>query len=526
MSKKTAPLRTALGGRDPRPASRAGARVATAKKKPVAAPKKSAPKPAAKAPKPARPAPRPAPPSAKAKPAKAAAAPKTPAKPVAAKPVAAKPAVVAKPGAGKAAPGKAPAAKAPVAQSAAGKPAVAVSAVGKAAAPPAKAGAAKAPAVAAKAKAPAPAGAPGGGVPGKPAPAPAGAARVAKRPAAPPKPPAPKIPPEEMLLERAKRAVTLGDDEQAERLLEKMIVDFPEDPRGRCYLGNLKRRRGDDKAALEEYAKVLRKNPSEPTALLLKAEVHLAQKPEPDFPSAVAAYKKIVQALGRKKDDRSRDVVEKAKKQLRFCEARKLSLQSRRYLTSDDARQVKKGREILEKALETYPEDARNHMNLGVAHLLLDQPERAAALCRAAIDLNPAYARAHLMLGRALMKLKQLRSARDAFLKCIELDRSGRDAQDAWNDRREVERDLAKVRLTLFQALSGRPGADGEKVRLTLGQMKGMVAMLEGDPIDGADLTLDVRGHYALTAYSERHRYHFYPGPESLVVEHDGATAG
>jgi tetratricopeptide (TPR) repeat protein len=351
-----------------------------------------------------------------------------------------------------------------------------------------------------------------------------GAAPKAQKPRptiVPPKP-AIKVAPEQALLEKAQRALSVGDVEQAERVLEKMIVDFPDDPRGRCVLGNLKRRRGDEKGALEEYGKVLRRTPGEPTALWYKAELHLSQKPAPDFAQAVACYKKIVQTLGRKKDDRAKKYVEEAKKQLRFCEARKLSLQGRRYLTSQDTKQIKKGRDLFAKALALYPEDHRNHMNLGVALLLLEEPERAAKLCQEAIELNPKYARAHLMLGRALRRLRRLRLAKDAFLKCIELDRSGRDAQDAWNDRREVERDMAKVRLTLFQALSGRPGDDGEKVRLTLAQMKQMVSMLEGDAIDGADLTLDARGSYTLTAYSQRHRFRYYPGPESLVGERDG----
>src|SRR5262249_34356925 len=161
---------------------------------------------------------------------------------------------------------------------------------------------------------------------------------------------------------------------------------------------------------------------------------------------------------------------EEARKQLRFCDARKLSIQSRRYLTSETPRVIKKGRELLEKALRVYPEDARNHMNLGVAFLLLGDAERAAALCQDAIALNGRYARAPRMLGRAPRRLGRLPQAVKAFLKCIELDHSARDAQDAWNDRREVERDMQRLRGTLFQALAGRPGPDGQRVRLTLAE--------------------------------------------------------
>jgi tetratricopeptide (TPR) repeat protein len=338
-------------------------------------------------------------------------------------------------------------------------------------------------------------------------------------------PPAPRMPPEEVLLEKAQRAIQAGEDDMAERLLEQMIEDFPDDPRGRIYLGNLRKRRGDEKGALDEYSRILRKSPSEPLALWYKAELHLGQKPDPDFGQAVALYKKIVTAHGRKKDERSKKFVDEARRQLRYCEARKLSLLSRRYLKSEETRVLKKGRDLLEKALAVYPEDSRNHMNLGVAYLLLGDADRAIALCEEAIKLNPRYARAYLMLGRGMRKLQRLRHARDAFLKCINLDHSGRDAQDAWNDRREVERDMARIRLTLFQALAGRPGADGQRVRLTLGQMKSMITMLEGDEIKEADLTESAARTYTLTAYSQRHRYRIYPGPESLVIEPDAQTA-
>ncbi|MBI3725360.1 tetratricopeptide repeat protein, partial [bacterium] len=361
-----------------------------------------------------------------------------------------------------------------------------------------------------------------------------------RRPAIVPPKPVPRIPPEEALLERAQRAINTGEEEQAERLLEKMIGDFPDDPRGRIYLGNLKRRRGDLAGALDEYTKVLRKNSKEPHALWAKGELHLAQKPE-DLPSAVAVYTKIVKSFGRKKDERSKQFVEGARKWLRYCDARKLSLQGRRLLSSSDARVLKKGRDIFTKALEIYPEDARNHMNLGVAHLVLADTENAEtekgaekrqlALrssvrhCQEAIQRNPRYARAHLMLGRALRKLGRLKPSKESFIKCIDLDRSGRDAQDAWNERGEVEREMRRLRTTLYQALAGRPGPEGERVRLTLAQMKQMVGMLEGDDIDGADLTYSNSGTYALTAYSQRNRYRIYPGPESLVCERNGQTA-
>ncbi|MEZ0228500.1 MAG: hypothetical protein ACAI25_07725, partial [Planctomycetota bacterium] len=62
---------------------------------------------------------------------------------------------------------------------------------------------------------------------------------------------------------------------------------------------------------------------------------------------------------------------------------------------------------------------------------------------------------------------------------------------------------------------------DGQRVRLTLTEMKSMITMLEGDEIKEADITANAQKAFTLTAYSQRHRYRIYPGPESLVIEPD-----
>lgn len=354
--------------------------------------------------------------------------------------------------------------------------------------------------------------------------APAGKAPAAKPPARPPTPrvpPPPPIPPNELLFDKAQRAMRHGDDAMAERLLERMVVEFPDDLRGRVFLGNVKKKRGDVKGALEEYQKALRKDSANPLALWFKAELHLHERPEPDFASAIACYKKIITKHARRKEAVSRQYAERARSQVQFCEARKLSLKSRRFLQADDTRRLKVARDLLAKALSIYPEDPRNHMNLGVAHLRLGDAEEAVAHTNAAIKLNPQYARAWLMLGQALFKLGKLKHARDAYLKCIELDHSGRDSQDAWIHRRNVEQEIARQRLRLFRALSGVPGPDGQMVKLTLSQMKQLVTVLEGDDIEGADITLAQRGGYVLTCYSQRSRYRILPGPEGLVIERD-----
>ena len=328
----------------------------------------------------------------------------------------------------------------------------------------------------------------------------------------------------EVLLHDALRSQRQRDYAAAERYINRFIELYPDDLRGLVHLGNMKRARGDREGALEAYRSALRRDRDNPLALWSKADFHLSDQANPDIGEAQDALKRIVQVWGRKRDDASQKWAEQARDKLRYCESRKYSLESRRWLQGKgtappNRKSLEKAKELLTKALNVYPADPRNHMNLGSVFLQLGQPQHTIERCREAIRIHPGYARAHLILGYAHRRLGQLRQAKDAFLQCIELDRQQRDVAEAWKARREVEQELARFRRRFYNALSGKPGEDGEAEQLDLHRLKEWVSLLEGDPVETADLTADPRGGYVLTAHGQRSVYKAWPGPEGLVLE-------
>ncbi len=332
--------------------------------------------------------------------------------------------------------------------------------------------------------------------------------------------------PREALLSDALRAQRVRDFAAARRHLERFQEQFPEDVRGLIYLANLARAEGNREQALATYKAALRKAPQDPLALWWKADFHLSEPAAGELKQAQADLKKIVDLFGRRRDDVSRNWTEQAREKLRYCESRQLSLESHRYLKGrgknpPTPRDLKKARELLRKALDVYPGDPRNHMNLGSVELQLGNVERAIKHARDALELNASYARAHLILGHAYRAQGQLSLAKDAYLQCIELDNLQRDAAEAWRCRREVEQELARKRRRFFSTLVGRPDEEGQLEPLELVRLKEWVGVLEGDVVKNADLARDPAGHYVVTAYGEKDTYRAFPGPEGLVIERE-----
>ena len=323
----------------------------------------------------------------------------------------------------------------------------------------------------------------------------------------------------DILLHDALRFQRLQDFSAAERQLRRFIESWPDDLRGLIHLSIMQRQRGNRDSAFESIKAALKKDKDSPMVLWYKADFHLSEPLTPDLAEAQKSLKRIVQLCGRKRDTDSRRWTEEAKDKLKYCESRKYALESRKHLQKGNKRGESRARDLLRKALNTYPNDPRNHMNLGSIELKLGKPQVAIELLEEAIERDPAYARAHLYLGQAYEQLGLLVRAREAYLQCIEHDTSKRDSADAWRARRRIEHELARRRRQFFNTLTRRVGDQGEPEPLDLHAMKGWVEVLEGEAVAYADLRRDDRGAYVLTAYGQDHTYRVLPGPEGLVVE-------
>lgn len=325
----------------------------------------------------------------------------------------------------------------------------------------------------------------------------------------------------DLLLDRAQRSIRLRDFNMARQIFERVISDYPEDIRGSVYYAKFKATHGQRDEALKEFNRALRRSPRSVLALAGKAEFLENQNPPKSLNDAIKIYNSI---LEEHKDSTEKDAAKHrkfAKDRLRYCEARKLSLQSRKHMKPDNPRSLRKARKLLHEALELYPDDKRNSMNLGVAYLWSKDYGNAQTYCNEAIRKDPKYARAYLNLGHAYNGLSHLKRARDSYRSCLELTVNSRDADEARSTLKVVERRMAQCRTMFQNALQGRLD---KKNMPNLNQMKNMVTMLTGDDIDRGDVASLPEGSYSVLAYSARNRYKVAPGPEGLKIVRDALT--
>ncbi|RMG11811.1 MAG: hypothetical protein D6731_14945, partial [Planctomycetota bacterium] len=341
--------------------------------------------------------------------------------------------------------------------------------------------------------------------------------KTAKKKTAPPPPD-----PAEVLLGDALRAQRTRDWETAERYLVKFCESFPKDPRGPAYLGSVYLALGEHAKALKSLQKALRIDSKNLDALWRKSEYHLELDSPADLKEAARDVKRIVALVGRRRDEESVRWADQAKRRLAAIESRLLNLDARRFLKGRGGKgptpgDLRKARDRLQRAVRSFPDDPRNHMTLASVELLLGRPERAVRHAEDAVARKHDYARAYLILGHAQRRLGNLRRAVDAYLQCLEHD-TGRDTNEAWRVRREVEHELAQLRRRFYEVLTLRADEDGREPSLVLSELERWLSVMSGEDVLCADLAAD-NGSYELTAFTDRHRYRVVPGPEGLVVE-------
>ncbi|MCA8921560.1 MAG: tetratricopeptide repeat protein, partial [Planctomycetes bacterium] len=327
--------------------------------------------------------------------------------------------------------------------------------------------------------------------------------------------------PREVLLHDALRSQRTQDLAAAERYLERFIEDYPKDVRGLIFLADMKLTLGNREAAEPLYKTALRKDKTNSLAQWSMAMYYLDGK-TPDLSKAEDLLKKLLKANSGSKTAEAREWTAKAKDRLSYCESRRLAFESRKALSRKGGptpKALRSARDLLKKALAAYPKDPRNHMNLGSLKLQLGDAEGAVELCESALEHDPTYARAYLVLGKALLKQGKLQAARTALLQCIEHDEQQRDLAESWHLRRHIEQELAQTRRLCYETLTQRMSEDGSRPPLSLAQLKEWIAVLEGVDIQHADLTLDPHGGYTVTGFGARDTFRASPGPEGLVLE-------
>jgi tetratricopeptide (TPR) repeat protein len=266
--------------------------------------------------------------------------------------------------------------------------------------------------------------------------------------------------------------------------------------------------------AMKEFNRALRKDPNHIEALAGKAEFLETYDPPRSLNDALKIYKTILELHEGSESPDSQRHATFAADRIRYCEARKLSYQSRKFVKQGQPAALKQACKYLKEAYELYPNDRRNAMNYGYALFQVEDFENACKVCEAALRIDPKYARARLILGTAQARIGLLARARESLRQCLESAPSGSDYDDAHSSLKAVEHDLASIRNQLYDTLAGglddMPGLD---------KLKSWMVALTGEPISEADLGRRKDASYELMAIGPRQRFLASPGPEGLRIE-------
>lgn len=324
-----------------------------------------------------------------------------------------------------------------------------------------------------------------------------------------------------LMLDRAIRAAKENQVEEALSLYSQTIKTYPDYIRAHVYHARFRASIGDRKRALREYNKALHKEPHDVEALFSKAEFLEIQNPPRSLNDSIKIYTKILELFHDSEDEHHKRHVALTHKRLKFCEARKLSIQASKFLKPGNSRAMTKAKKLLKKAFELCPEDKRNPMNLGFAHFHSKDFELACQYCEKALKADPKYARAMLVLGLAQAQLGHLMRSRDTLRICLRMSERRNDQEDARRNLKAVEIQLAKTRTDLLEVLTN---PKNKPKHMKLFEIKKLLTSLTGDDIEFADLARKSNGRYTLLAFSNRNRYQVYQGPEGLKIVQDKNT--
>ena len=214
--------------------------------------------------------------------------------------------------------------------------------------------------------------------------------------------------------------MTVGDLERARESLEKAQQAAPSDPRVYSALGTLHRRRGDARAADQNYGFALRYEKDHPESLLGRALLALDQESAPGLPTAATSLKKLLDADP-----------PPSPRQLAVAHLARALLVTRVQLAASglqpaDARRLSEATAVpLDRAAamalaakedeEGFALDRNNpelHLLRGKRLLVEGQPDAAIREMREAVKADPSRAQAYVDLARALMQKPE--GARDA----------------------------------------------------------------------------------------------------------------
>ena len=115
-------------------------------------------------------------------------------------------------------------------------------------------------------------------------------------------------------------------------------------------------------------------------------------------------------------------------------------------ITANSTRNYKEAVHYFERAVAIDPDDAKGHINLGVAYSMIDEDEKSLQAFKDAVEADPTAIEAWRNLGISYQGIREYALARDAFEKVVELAPDDADALfslgDMYFNSKEYEKAL------------------------------------------------------------------------------------
>jgi tetratricopeptide (TPR) repeat protein len=179
-----------------------------------------------------------------------------------------------------------------------------------------------------------------------------------------------------------------------------------------------------------------------------EAHIYLAQ--------ALAQQEKFSQAA--EAFTRAREVAPEDKKDTAYAIHRSFYVTNyNKGITANSTMNYEEAVDFFLKAVAVMPEDAKGHVNLGVAYSMMHDTQKALEAFKSGTEADPGSADAWRNLGITYQSLGQFGNAREAFTKVVELAPEDPDAMFSLGDMYFNEKDFEKALEFYTSAAELRP---------------------------------------------------------------------
>lgn len=152
---------------------------------------------------------------------------------------------------------------------------------------------------------------------------------------------------------------------------------------------------------------------------------------------------------------------------------------------------------MFENAIELFPSDKRNYVNIGVIYLKKGEPENATEWMEKALEIDPDYVRGYYNLGTIYLNLGKDKKAISTFEKALEIEPEGRDSADIQTNLNVAKERFETSETEILSYLKN------EKIEINNENILVLSNSVVEEKINSIDFIISKSGKMKIIAYSE-----------------------